>query len=187
MRKYIKKEDAAFKNMKVLSDGKSECACACLRQVEPVLRQMFDCFDKDDFQDFLRCAWQVMENNKNVACTAKNKGVLMRNAHIIMAGLDVLDFGLRRRVYLLDKEITLATAQDVVLKRLEKTAEYDSISLPRQSYRVAKGVVDIKKVFKFSNILKRQAKRVQIARKQNRVSDQSGVFYSKQNLNGRIS
>lgn len=71
------------------------------------------------------------ETNRLAERTPANWDIILKNAEIVMAGLDVLDFSIRRRFYLLDRSMDGAGVADVIQKRLLETARIDGVVLPR--------------------------------------------------------
>ncbi len=154
-----------FKNdsLEIDETGKTESQKA-LEQMDPTLKGMFRHFNKEDFADFVRQAWQVNEENKKVPQTAENQVIMMKNASIIMAGLDVLDFSIRRVFYIGEKEITPETVNAVVAERLKHTAYRDTIFLAQKSAAQSDKAQDITKVFSFKKVMPKALQKDQITR-----------------------
>lgn len=160
-----KKAVMSFQNDSLIVDESGKTASAiALEGVDPALKSLFKNFDKNDFAKFIQKAWEVNELNQSVEQTGESRLVEVKNATIIMAGLDVLDFSIRRRFYLLEHDFNTQTASVVIKKRLLETARMDGVTLPAVKTKTAVDALDIQKVFPFDKIKKKPVEELDFTR-----------------------
>lgn len=160
-----KKEVMSFQNDSLIVDENGKTASAiALEGLDPALKGLFKNFDKKDFARFIQKAWEVNELNKSVEQTGENRLIEVKNATIIMAGLDVLDYSIRRRFYLLDRSFNTQNASAVVKKRLLETAQMDSVMLPTVKAKTGVEALDIQKAFPFDKIKEKMSEKLELAR-----------------------
>ena len=158
----------AFQNdsLVVFEDGKTASAVA-LEKVNSNLKRLFKNFDKNDFAMFIQKAWEVNEVNRLASETKENKVIIFKNNKIIMAGLDVLDFSIRRRFYLLNRDFEKQEATEIVQTRLKETARMDGITLPRLLKVNRSTAMDIQQVFDFKKVKEKPASKLDFIRMSN--------------------
>ena len=163
-----KKVITAFQNdsLVVDEDGKTASVVA-LEKVDAHLKSLFKNFDKSDFAVFIQKAWEVNEVNRLAEATQENKAIISKNNQIIMAGLDVLDFSIRRRFYLLNRDFEKQEAAEIVQTRLKETARMDSVILPRVIKANRPTAMDIQQAFNFSKVKEKPAPELDLTRATN--------------------
>lgn len=162
-RVYFYKQTTAFRNDSLVVDKNGQTASA--RALEKVsLKGLFENFDKNDFSKFIQKAWTVNETNRLAERTPANWDIILKNAEIVMAGLDVLDFSIRRRFYLLDRSMDGAGVADVIQKRLLETARIDGVVLPRVVGAQRQQALDIQKEFPFQKVKEKPQEKLDLTR-----------------------